>query len=97
LCEKHIPAFNVNGMSWYYGGGHDSFHNDNYYRDYYDRKVYYAAGSLGLGVDGIVGLEYKIPPIPFAISLDIKPFVEINSAGGVGMAMDIDLGIKLTF
>ncbi len=98
LIEKHVPAFNVSGMNWYYGGGgHVAFHNDNYVRDYYGRKVFYADGQMGLGVDGIFGLEYKIPAIPFALSLDVKPFVEVNTQGGVGMALDGALGIKVAF
>ncbi|CAN0013796.1 unnamed protein product, partial [Chrysoparadoxa australica] len=98
LYERHVNAFGVNGFKWYYGGGgHASIHNNQYYGTYFGRSPYYDDGALGLGVDGILGLEYKIPAIPFALSLDIKPFVEVNTAGGVGFAFDSGLGIKVCF
>lgn len=93
----------VSGLRWYYGGGGHiaigNYYTDGpYYRDgrrdywYYDRRDH-----LGIGVDGILGLEYKIPPIPFAISLDLKPFIEVGNSGYVFGALDPGLGIKFTF
>lgn len=101
LYEKHTPAFNVSGMRWYYGGGgHATVIGDRsgYYRHPWGRpRYYYEAGAVGLGIDGILGLEYKIPPIPFAISFDLKPYIEVTSAGGAFWSLDPALGIKLTF
>lgn len=99
LVEKHAPAFGISGMNWYYGGGgHVALQSAYYYR-YYDRGRYklYHDGSVGIGVDGIVGLEYKIPSVPFAISLDVKPYLEVVSNGGVWTSLDPGLGVKLTF
>jgi hypothetical protein len=94
LYEKNVPAFNIEGMRWYYGGGgHVAFQTDTFNNGrYYDR-----GDDFALGIDGIVGLEFKIPPIPFAVSLDIKPFLEIYNNGDVFMAIDPGLGIKFTF
>jgi hypothetical protein len=94
LYEKNVAAFNINGMRWYYGaGGHVAFETDTFNNGrYYDR-----GDDFALGIDGIVGLEFKIPPIPFAVSLDIKPFLEIYNNGDVFMAIDPGLGIKFTF
>lgn len=98
LLENHSQAFQLPGLNWYYGaGGHVSLHNDSYFRYYHNNRVYHADGSVSLGVDGIVGLEYKIPPIPFAVSIDLKPMLEVNNAGGVGMALDSGIGVKFTF
>ncbi len=33
--------------------------------------------GFGLGIDGIVGVEWKIPSVPLALSLDWKPSFEI--------------------
>jgi hypothetical protein len=89
LLEKHTPAFNVSGMRWYYGGGgHVSIvgsRSGYIRRPWFGERYYYEGGAFGLGIDGIVGLEYKIPPIPFAISIDIKPYIEVFSPGGVIM------------
>jgi len=101
LLEKHVPAFNVTGMRWYYGGGGHIAAvatYSGYYRLPWGRyRFEYEKGAVGLGIDGIVGLEYKIPPIPFAISFDLKPYIELYSAGGVFWSLDPAFGIKLTF
>lgn len=100
LLEKHKRAFDAEGLNWYYGfGGHISFYDDRWGYDSGYRGVYrnYGGAALGIGVDGIVGLEYKIPPIPVAVSLDVKPFVEVNTEGGVGFDPDPGLGIKVVF
>jgi hypothetical protein len=34
--------------------------------------------SFGLGLDANIGIEYYLPESPIVISLDYKPFVEIN-------------------
>lgn len=99
LFEKYTPAFNVNGLNWYYGGGgHIAFETSRtvyYYRNgRYDK---YHDGSIGLGIDGLIGIEYKIPTIPFALSLDVKPFIEIISRGDIWISLDPGLGIKVTF
>lgn len=95
LFEKNVPAFNVDGMNWYFGGGgHISFlTNDR--RD--DGRFYNRGEDWALGVDGIVGLEYKIPPIPFAISIDLKPLIEFYRSGDVYVGLDPGIGIKFTF
>lgn len=95
LFEKNAPAFNVDGMRWYFGGGgHLSFFTSKIEDD----RWYYRRGEgYAIGIDGIVGLEYKIPPIPFAVSLDLKPFLEVDRVGDVHLGIDPGLGIKFTF
>jgi hypothetical protein len=94
VFEKNVPAFNIDGMRWYYGaGGHVAFQTDKFNTGrYYDR-----GDDFALGIDGIVGLEFKIPPIPFAISIDIKPFIEIYNNGDMFFDFDPGLGVKFTF
>jgi hypothetical protein len=95
LYEKNAPAFNVNGMEWYYGGGgHVAFVADKYY---HEGHPYSRGEAYALGLDGIVGLEYKIPEIPFAISLDLKPLIEIDGNGYFFFAFDPGFGLKFTF
>ncbi|MBS3913859.1 MAG: hypothetical protein KG003_05130 [Bacteroidetes bacterium] len=86
------------GLNWYYGGGaHASFYTGRiYYNRYYDR-YYRAYDDHAFGLDLILGLEYKIPEIPFALSLDIKPFLEIHRGGGTYTALDPGLGLKIAF
>lgn len=89
LLEKHGPAFQSRGLQWYYGlGGHiNSYNGPDYYDWYYDKKGrpryyygradYYNDRFWGLGIDGIIGLEYLFPDLPFTLGLDAKPFAEL--------------------
>ena len=71
-----------------------------------DFYLYYGAGihlgafrkSFALGIDGIVGLEYQIPNVPIALSLDYKPgiyFLPIDD-WWVGL-YDVAFSVKFTF
>jgi hypothetical protein len=95
LYEKRAAAFNVEGMKWFYGaGGHVVFKTSTYYNE---GRTYDRGDQFALGVDGIVGLEYKIPQIPFAISLEVKPLMEINADGNMFLSIDPGFGVKFTF
>jgi hypothetical protein len=95
LYERNVSAFGVNGMNWYYGGGgHVAFSTGTYYNG---GRRYSRGSEYALGVDGVVGLEYKIPPIPFAISLDIKPLVEVYRNGDLFFGLDPGIGVKFAF
>lgn len=104
LYEKHLPS-GARGLNFYFGaGGHLNFGGPSrvvYYRYYDDRGVRYAYayrnGGYAFGIDGIGGLEYKIKPIPLAISADLKPTIEMNDYGSVYMFLDPSIGVKLAF
>lgn len=61
LLEIYKP-FNVQGLSWFYGGGaYVGFENSNTY----------------LGPTGILGIDYKFPNVPLNLSVDWKPELDI--------------------
>lgn len=99
LFERHATAFNVSGLNWYYGaGGHVSGSSNRYYYHHNNhRHDLYSNGSVGIGIDGVFGMEYKIPQTPIAMSLDVKPYFEIITTGGIWTSLDPGLGIKVTF
>ena len=102
LWEKNAMAFNETGLNWYYGvGGHLAVYGDSFDGNsgpsWYDHPHHIDDGAVGFGVDGIVGLEYKIRNVPIAISFDFKPYLEVVSDGGVLFSMDPGLGIKVAF
>jgi hypothetical protein len=84
LFELYKPAFTekVEGLFWFYGGGahfgsgyhYVHYHNNNngwgWGGTYHDH--YYSS----FGIDGIFGMEFKIPDIPFIVGADVKPFVD---------------------
>jgi hypothetical protein len=102
LYEKNINA-GTPGLNFYYGiGGHANV-GDGRYRGYYgyyyanDTYAYVRRDYFAFGIDGIIGLEYKFRPVPFAVSADIKPFVETNQDGYGYLGIDPSIGVKLTF
>lgn len=106
LYEKHKPL--GSNFNLYYGvGGHLAFNTWGPRRGYYyydDRGRYRGRGwwyrdrdGFGLGIDGILGLEFKVPDIPLAISLDIKPYIEFNTDRNIYWSPDPGLGLKIAF
>ncbi len=83
LYEKHAYAFKTKEFRWFYGlGGHVGVYNGYYYgtrfyNNQYDPYYNYNRNYVTLGIDGIIGLEYKITEIPFTIGIDFKPYVDI--------------------
>jgi hypothetical protein len=80
------------GLKWYVGpGAHFGVYDEHWRRD----DHIYDDGDLSLGVDGVLGLDYKINGAPINLSLDINPYLEIlehpyfDVWGG--------LGIRFTF
>jgi hypothetical protein len=101
LGEKYVPT-GLQGLSWYYGvGGHIAFltTHDSYSYQMESGRYYFVhyGGTIGLGIDGVFGVDYKIPVLPIAISLELKPFVEFNTNNSVYMDLDPGLGLKFAF
>ena len=77
LYEIHNQAFNVPGLNWYYGfGGHIGFWNGKHVSWGSDNSY------TVIGIDGILGLEYSFTEIPFNISIDWKPMLNVIGYSG---------------
>jgi hypothetical protein len=92
LYEIHGDIEGVEGLKWYVGpGAHVGFWSDSWKAKYPDRN-----NSIAIGIDGVLGLDYKITGAPINVSLDWQPsfnFVGYNYfEGGWG-----GLGIRYTF
>src|SRR5690606_18443787 len=89
LYEIHQPVnfVNVEGLQWYYGSGGGLGH----YR-YKDTDECGLAWSL----DGVIGLDYKIPEAPINLALDWKPTMELTPEAGVRFD-GIGLSIRFVF
>ena len=73
LYELHGNIPGAEGLKWYVGpGAHIGFYNNQWTRDYPDRT-----GGAALGVDGVLGLDYKIKGAPINISFDWQPSFNI--------------------
>ncbi len=99
LYQKYRPAFGAANLNWYYGGGcHMAFKTGtSTLNTFGQRRYYYREGGLGLGIDGVFGLEYKVPAAPVAFSFDFKPFIEFNTRGGGWLSLDPGIQIKAAF
>jgi hypothetical protein len=93
LYERHVSAFDEEGFYWYYGaGGHLGFYDNDYDPPYRDGD---RDGGTAIGLDGIAGLEYRIPEIPLTISADVKPFLEFTETDLY--LWDTGLSLRYTF
>jgi hypothetical protein len=81
LYEFHFDISNAAGLKWYVGpGAHLGFYNDKY-----NRNNSINDGGVAIGVDGVIGLDYKIKSAPINLSLDFQPSIEFgNYSGNVG-------------
>jgi hypothetical protein len=75
MYQMHTNAFDVPGLNWYYGpGAHVGFYQGRYRPGWFDEP---GRNYVVLGVNGVVGLEYKIDEIPISLGLDITPALNI--------------------
>ncbi len=69
LYELHYNLGDVEGLKWYVGGGgHLGIWSDSWKNKYPTREA-----GMALGVDGILGLDYKIKGAPLNLSFDWQP------------------------
>jgi hypothetical protein len=73
LFEINKSLSAVEGLNWYYGAGtHLSFFNSK------------SGGNATVGIDGVVGLDYKFPRLPLNLSLDWQPYLQFGNYHGNG-------------
>lgn len=85
LYEIHGDISGATGLKWYIGpGAHVGFYNTKY------------GGGSFIGIDGVLGLDYKFKGAPINMSLDWQPSFEFgDNRGFVGSWGG--LGIRYTF
>ncbi len=72
LYEIHNEISALDGLRWYYGTGpHLGFYRSKYYN-----------GSTMIGIDAVLGLDYKLPGTPLNFSLDWQPSFEFGDGSG---------------
>lgn len=63
LAEVHHPLSSTPGLRWLFGGG---------------AFVYFEDG-VGVGAQGMLGLDYKFTGVPINLSLDWKPELDLTN------------------
>lgn len=92
LYEIHGNIEGAEGLKWYVGpGAHIAVWNDTWKKENPDRN-----SGVAIGIDGVLGLDYKFKGAPINMSLDWQPsfnFVGYNYfEGGWG-----GLAVRYTF
>lgn len=79
LYQIHQPILFLDapGLNWYFGGGGGL----GSYR--YKNRLIDDNSGFALSVDGVIGIDYKIPTAPIALSLDWKPALELTPNTGM--------------
>lgn len=91
LYEWQKSISGVQGLYWFVGvGAHVGFYNERYWyngdckdgRYEYKGEWYNCDGTRAvIGIDGIIGLEYKFQELPITIGLDLKPSIDVFGWG----------------
>lgn len=69
LYEIHGDINGAPGLKWYVGpGAHIGFWNDSWRNRYPSR-----ADGIAIGIDGVLGLDYKVKGAPLNFSIDWQP------------------------
>lgn len=93
LYEYHLYMRNAPSLRWYLGvGAHCAYAAKNSYNPYSDRG---AESRVYAGLDGVLGLEYVFPSVPFAVALDALPTV--NFSQGVSLWWNAGIVFRYTF
>ena len=80
------------GLNWFWGAGaHLGIWSEGY-----NPRIDYAYTGPGIGIDGILGLEYTFDEIPLNLSLDLLPVINIIGSSGWG-GINCALSIRYVF
>lgn len=103
-AQKPLLVDGIHDLQLYFGGGaHIGFVNGvERYKSYNSPSGdhYYEEMVTGpvIGFDAIFGVEYTFIKVPLTISVDFKPFVELQSFKRLNANFyDFSFGIKYTF
>ncbi len=94
LYEIHGPISGAPGLKWYIGpGAHIGTYSDGHHH-HNDNHHHHSHASIG--IDGVIGLDYKFNQAPINLSLDWQPSFEFTDGHGFNGSWG-GLGIRYTF
>ncbi len=88
ILYERLKPLNHSQFSWFYGGGaHVQLYTLTSVGVADDFKLISKKG-LGIGAEGIIGIEYKIRNAPFVSDFTLKPNFEVTSFGQYALNYD---------
>jgi hypothetical protein len=69
------------------------FEPQGYYKKVDGDAVYYDKEVVTMGVDATIQIEYKIPKVPFTLTIDVVPFYEFVNRG----PEVVDFGVSIRY
>jgi hypothetical protein len=89
LYEFHFPFSKADGLYWCVGpGAHVGFYKNQYQKSY--------SSKMDLGIDGVIGLDYKFNGLPVNVSLDWQPSVSFSGNSGANASYG-GVALRYTF
>ncbi len=84
-------------LDFVYGAGLHAgffpFEPQGYYKKVDGEADYYEKDVVTIGVDVTIQIEYKIPKVPFTLTIDIVPFYEFVNPG----PENVDFGVSIRY
>lgn len=106
LVESYHPLIKTNTTHWmiyFGGGGHMGYINGyNRVRRWSNTSGYYyeeqRVAGMVIGIDGVIGTDYTFNKVPITLSLEFKPFLELQDFRTFYVNFwDVGFGIKYSF
>jgi len=92
LYEKYMPIDGNENLTWYVGyGGHLGLWSEEWKKNNPNHNA-----GIALGVDGILGLDYKVKNTPLNLSVDWQPSFNFVGASYFESGW-AGLGVRYTF
>ncbi len=86
LYEIHDNLIDIRGLQWYVGpGAHIALYNHKH------------MGFTSVGIDGVIGIDYKINTAPLNLSLDYQPSIQLTKYYGDRYTSWGGIAIRYTF
>jgi len=94
LYEIHGPIKGATGLKWYIGpGAHIGFYDGHHHHHHDGDDDHH---HTHIGIDGVIGLDYKFNGAPINVSIDWQPAFEFGHGSGFYGSWG-GLGIRYTF
>jgi hypothetical protein len=81
LYEYQRETNFAQGLDWYFGfGAHIGSYEEKYFLESSGGKPKSSNTIYAIGVDAVVGLEFRVLKVPITFGIDFKPFMDLMNS-----------------